>query len=267
MVVKNRKHFKGKVRWGTPNVCSVASETCCLPATDPAAEPAAPYDGNCSSGPGPQHSLQATSEVCDMLCGFVAGSLVGGTLRPCAPSQCLAQKSSWAARQGQKLSRSNFYPVATRCLTGPSGYGMAGGMELQFFGLWIFNFRSLKFGKNRSFCGISRIFLQNSASEKYFSDSGKLPFHAPPIHTPTKCRPNLSLDQEWLRQTKPNKVKFAKFRGRTPELVPEPPFACKFYTKPLKKGVPELSPDPFPESSRTSLCSIWFAGATPDLNL
>ena len=32
-------------------------------------------------------------------------------------------------------------------------------------------------------------FLQISASEKYFSDSGKWPFHTPPIHTPTKCRP------------------------------------------------------------------------------
>ena len=69
---------------------------------------------------------------------------------------------------------------------------MAGGMELQFFGLWIFKFRSLKFGKNRSFCGISGIFPKNSASEKYFSDSGKWPFHTPPIHTPTKCRPKQS---------------------------------------------------------------------------
>ena len=62
------------------------------------------------------------------------------------------------------------------------------GIEFQFFGLWIFKFRSLKFGKNRSFCGISGIFLESSASEKYFSDSGKWPFHTP-IHTPTKCRP------------------------------------------------------------------------------
>ena len=31
------------------------------------------------------------------------------------------------------------------------------------------------------------------------------------------------------------------------------PFACKCYTKPLKKRVPELIPDSFPESSRTSL--------------
>ena len=30
-------------------------------------------------------------------------------------------EGNWAARQGQKLSRGNFYPAATRCLTGPSG--------------------------------------------------------------------------------------------------------------------------------------------------
>ena len=28
-------------------------------------------------------------------------------------------EGNWAARQGQKLSRGNFYPAATRCLTGP----------------------------------------------------------------------------------------------------------------------------------------------------
>ena len=33
---------------------------------------------------------------------------------------------------------------------------------------------------------------------------------------------------------------------------------------PLKNGVPELIPDSFPDSSRTSLSSVWFAGATPD---
>ena len=32
-------------------------------------------------------------------------------------------------------------------------------------------------------------FHEISPSEKYFSDSGKWPFHTPPIHTPTKCRP------------------------------------------------------------------------------
>ena len=44
-----------------------------------------------------------------------------------------------------------------RKLLGGSLVG-AWGMELHFFGLWIFNFRSLKFGKNRSFCRISRGF-------------------------------------------------------------------------------------------------------------
>ena len=81
---------------------------------------------------------------------------------------------------------------------------MAGGMELHFFWLWVFKYRSLKFGKNRCFCGTWRISLQISASEqyslflrklrvsaseKYFPDSGKWPFHKPPIHTPTKCLP------------------------------------------------------------------------------
>ena len=45
-----------------------------------------------------------------------------------------------------------------------------------------------KFPALRFSCGISGIFLEISASEKYFSDSGKWPFHTPPIHTPTKCR-------------------------------------------------------------------------------
>ena len=57
------------------------------------------------------------------------------------------------------------------------------------WGYAIAFFRALKSAKNRSFCGISEMFLQISASEKYFSDSGTWPFHTPPIHTPTKCRP------------------------------------------------------------------------------
>ena len=77
-------------------------------------------------------------------------------------------------------------------------------MELHFFGLWIFKFRSLKFGKNRSFCGISGIFLEISGSEKYFPDSGKWPFHTPPIHTPTKCRPKLGKRKNRYKQ-KPHK--------------------------------------------------------------
>ena len=71
-------------------------------------------------------------------------------------------------------------------------------------------------------------------------------------------------NQEWFQQTKPKKVRLANFRERSPELVLEPPFACKYHTKPPKKGVPELIPDSFPDSSRTSLSSVWFAGATPD---
>ena len=78
----------------------------------------------------------------------------------------------------------------------------------------------------------------------------------------TKCLDNLR--QEWLRQTKPKKVSLANFPARSPELVPEPPFACKYYTKPLKEGVPELLSDSLPESSRDSLSLVWFAGATPD---
>ena len=70
--------------------------------------------------------------------------------------------------------------------------------------------------------------------------------------------------QEWFWQTKPRKGRFANFQGRSPELVPEPLSACKCYTKPLEESVPELIPDSFLESLRTSLCSVWFAGASPD---
>ena len=45
----------------------------------------------------------------------------------------------------------------------------SGGME--WLAVWN---RSLKFGKNHSFCGISGFLLEISASEKYFSDSGKM---------------------------------------------------------------------------------------------
>ena len=68
------------------------------------------------------------------------------------------------------------------------GRGLVGvwsgwGMELNVFRLWISNFGAWNLAK------IARIFLQISASEKYFSDSGKWPFHTLPIRTPTKCRP------------------------------------------------------------------------------
>ena len=42
--------------------------------------------------------------------------------------------------------------------------------------------------------------------------------------------------QEWLRQTKPKQVRFENFPGRSEELVPEPPFARKYYTTPPQKG-------------------------------
>ena len=67
--------------------------------------------------------------------------------------------------------------------------------------------------------------------------------------------------------SKPKKERFENFRGRSPELVPEPPFPCKYYTKAPIKGVPEQIPDSFPKSSRTSLSSVWFAGATPEFSV
>ena len=63
------------------------------------------------------------------------------------------------------------------------GYGIA------FFRALKFQISEPEIWRNRSFCGNSRVSLEISASEKYFSDSGKWPFHTPPIHTPTKCRP------------------------------------------------------------------------------
>ena len=67
------------------------------------------------------------------------------------------------------------------------GYGIA------FFRARNFQSSEPEIWRKSLFCGISCIFLEISASEKMFSDSGKWPFHAPPIHTPihtpTKCRP------------------------------------------------------------------------------
>ena len=73
--------------------------------------------------------------------------------------------------------------------------------------------------------------------------------------------------QKWFWQNKPKKVRFANFPGRSPELLPEPPLACKNYTNPLQKGVLELIPDSFPESSRTSLSSVWLARTTSEATL
>ena len=58
-------------------------------------------------------------------------------------------------------------------------------------------------------------------------------------------------------QTEESKV--CELPGRSPELVPECPFACKYYTKPQVHGVLEQIPDSFLESFFG-----WFAGATPD---
>ena len=55
-------------------------------------------------------------------------------------------------------------------------------------------------------------------------------------------------DQEWLRQTKPKKVRFENFPG-SPEFVPEPPFWGALYSIYKQKGVPEPVPDSVPESS------------------
>ena len=63
-------------------------------------------------------------------------------------------------------------------------------------------------------------------------------------------------------QTKESEVR--ELSGKESGTGSETPFACKCYTKPLKKRVPELIPDSFPESSRTSLSSVWFAGTTPE---
>ena len=78
----------------------------------------------------------------------------------------------------------------------------SGGMEWLGVSLWTCIFSGsvfsnfLKFGENRSFCGISGIFLEISASEKSFS---KWPYNTPPIHTPTKCRPNNLEDPNLLK--------------------------------------------------------------------
>ena len=76
----------------------------------------------------------------------------------------------------------------------------SGGME--WLGVWngwgygIAIFRALSFQISEPEIWQKSLFLRNfkdvpgnSASEKYFLDSGKCPFHTPPIHTPTKRRP------------------------------------------------------------------------------
>ena len=73
------------------------------------------------------------------------------------------------------------------------------------------------------------------------------------------------LNQVRFRQTKPTKVKFANFRGRSPEPSPKPLLLANAVQFPLKQEVPELIPDSFPKGSRTSLSSVWFAATTSDL--
>ena len=52
--------------------------------------------------------------------------------------------------------------------------------------------------KNRSFCGISAIFLENSAPEKYFSDSGKWSFHTHQSIPPLSAGPLIFLSLQAL---------------------------------------------------------------------
>ena len=69
---------------------------------------------------------------------------------------------------------------------------MAGGMELLFFGLWVFEFRSLKFGENRSFCGFQGFFSGNFGLWKIFFrtlENGHSIHHHQSIPPLTKCRP------------------------------------------------------------------------------
>ena len=102
----------------------------------------------------------------------------------------------WSPRRGIAISPlADFTPFSKHPTNiGGSLVGVWNG-----WGYGIAIFRALNFQISepeiwqKSLCGILGIFPKNSASEKYFSDSGKWPFHTPPIHTPTKCRsPNNS---------------------------------------------------------------------------
>ena len=84
-----------------------------------------------------------------------------------------------------KFMNFSFGPFLWFGLPGRLLNGMAGGMELRFISGSEFQFSEPEFWQNRSDCGISEIFRQISAPEAYFSDSGKSPFHMPPIHTLT----------------------------------------------------------------------------------
>ena len=75
------------------------------------------------------------------------------------------------------------------------------------WGYGIAIFRALNFQISEPEIWQKSLFLRNFrdfpgkfVSEKYFSDSGKWPFHTPPIHTPTKCRPTKGLNLESLER-------------------------------------------------------------------
>ena len=55
----------------------------------------------------------------------------------------------------------------------------------------------------------------------------------------------IKINQEWLRQTKPKKVRFENFPGRSPEFVPDPPFPGVLYSihKLSKRGFRTSSPE------------------------
>ena len=110
------------------------------------------------------------------------------------------ERSKWG------LSNRGLRPLSAMCAQSPRmmhfcgpfvGGSLVGVWNGWEYGIVIlralkFNFRSPKFGKDRSlsaeFQGFSRKFRP---PKNVFSDSGKWPFRAPPVHTPTKCRPIL----------------------------------------------------------------------------
>ena len=71
-------------------------------------------------------------------------------------------------------------------------------------------------------------------------------------------------NQEWFRANQTKKSEVRELSEKESGTGSGTPFASKCYIKPLEKGVPELIPDSFLESSRTSRSSVWFAGTTPD---
>ena len=58
-------------------------------------------------------------------------------------------------------------------------------------------------------------------------------------------------------------MRFANFAGRSLETIPGPSFEEILYGI-YKKGVLEPVPDSLPQSLRTSLSSVLFAGTSPD---